>query len=103
MSIMSVDKKINEMKTDELEDVVDRIIECILARNCIGDRVRVDTFIVRQELRKENIKAVIYNPYKKLYTVIKANGNTIILNILTETEFKSLIMRLMSDIRGLQL
>jgi hypothetical protein len=100
---MSVDKKIEEMKINELENMIDRTIDCLLTKGCIGDRVRVDTFIVRQELRRENIKAVIYNPYTKLYTVIKTNDNTIVLNILTETEFKHLIMRLMSSIGGLQL
>lgn len=96
---MSMDKKIEEMKINELENMIDRTIDCLLVKGCIGDRIRVDTFIVRQELRKENIKAVIYNPYSKLYTVIKTNNNTIMLNILTEAEFKHLIMRLMSDTR----
>jgi len=100
---MSVDKKIEEMKMNELENMIERVIDCVLTKGCIGDRIRIDTFIVREELRKENIKAVIYNPYSKLYTVIKTNDNAIVLNVLTETEFKHLIMRLMSDIRGLQL
>jgi hypothetical protein len=100
---MSVDKKIEEMKINELEDMIERTIDCLLTKGCIGDRVRVDTFIVREELQKENIKAVIYNPFRKIYTVIKVNDNTIALNILTETEFKRLIMRLMGDVRGLQL
>ena len=100
---MSVDKKIEEMKMNELENMIERVIDCVLTKGCIGDRIRIDTFIIREELRKENIKAVIYNPYSKLYTVIKTNDNAIVLNVLTETEFKHLIMRLMSDIRGLQL
>jgi len=100
---MSVDKKIEEMKMNELENMIERVIDCVLTKGCIGDRIRIDTFIIREELRKENIKAVIYNPYSKLYTIIKTNDNAIVLNVLTETEFKHLIMRLMSDIRGLQL
>jgi len=100
---MSVDKKVEEMKINELESIIDRMIDCLITRGCLGDRIRIDTFIVREELRKENIQAVIYNPYSKLYTVIKTNDNAIVLNVLTEAEFKHLIMRLMSDIRGLQL
>ncbi|MEM3414876.1 MAG: hypothetical protein QXP36_03770 [Conexivisphaerales archaeon] len=100
---MSVDKKIEEMKMNELENMIERVIDCVLTKGCIGDRVRIDTFIIREELRKENIKAVIYNPYSKLYSVIRVNDNAIVLNVLTETEFKHLVLRLMSDIRGLQL
>jgi len=100
---MSADKKVEEMKMNELENMIERVIDCVLTKGCIGDRIRIDTFIVREELRKENIKAVIYNPYSKLYTVIKTNDNAIVLNVLTETEFKYLVLRLMSDIRGLQL
>jgi hypothetical protein len=98
-----MNEKINEMKINELDSIVDRMIDCLLTRGCLGDRIRIDTFIVREELRKENIQAVIYNPYSKLYTVIKTNDNTIVLNVLTEMEFKHLVLRLMSDIRGLQL
>jgi len=100
---MSIDKKVEEMKASELDNIIDRIIDCFITRGCMGDRIRVDTFIVKEELRKENIKAVIYNPYLKLYTVIKVSNNAIVLNVLTETEFKNLILRLMSDIRGIQL
>lgn len=100
---MSVDKKIEEMKMNELENMIERVIDCVLTKGCIGDRVRIDTFIIREELRKENIKAVIYNPYSKLYSVIRVNDNAIVLNVLTETEFKHLVLRPMSDIRGLQL
>jgi hypothetical protein len=101
--MVSVDKKIEEMKINELKNMIDRTIDCLARAHCIGDRIRVDTFIVRQELRRENIKAVIYNPHTELYTVIKTNDNKIVLNILTEMEFKHLIMRLMSNIGGLQL
>jgi len=100
---MSVDKKVEEMKMNELENMIERVIDCVLTKGCIGDRIRIDTFIVREELRKENIKAVIYNPYSKLYTVIKTNDNAIVLNVLTETEFKHLVLRLMSDIRSMEL
>jgi len=98
-----IDKRIDRTKANELENMIKRIIDCVLTKSCIDDRIKIDTFIVRQELRKENIQAVIYNPYLKLYTIIKTNGNTIVLNVMTELEFKHLLLRLISDIGGMQL